>query len=160
MDYAHNQASVKALLDFVDEQFGNRNPAITLVSGSAGDKAIDRRQGIVQAAQNRVDRLIITGDDEGTEGADRICRQMLGYVTNPDLDASIILDRTQAITTAIQEGAGDGTGLQVILVIGKGEERWIKVGHQQVPYEGDDRIVARLLGTRSHDLGVTGTPRG
>ncbi|MCT6836252.1 MAG: Mur ligase family protein [Bifidobacteriales bacterium] len=160
VDYAHNQASVKALLDFVDEQFGNRNPAVTLVSGSAGDKAIDRRQGIVQAAQNRVDRLIITGDDEGTEGADRICRQMLGYVTNPDLDVSIILDRTQAITTAIQEGAGDGTGLQVILVIGKGEERWIKVGHQQVPYEGDDRIVARLLGTRSHDLGATGTPRG
>ncbi|MBH9979034.1 UDP-N-acetylmuramoyl-L-alanyl-D-glutamate--2,6-diaminopimelate ligase [Bifidobacterium sp. W8108] len=160
VDYAHNQASVKALLDFVDEQFGNRNPAVTLVSGSAGDKAIDRRQGIVQAAQNRVDRLIITGDDEGTEGADRICRQMLGYVTNPDLDVSIILDRTQAITTAIQEGAGDGTGLQVILIIGKGEERWIKVGHQQVPYEGDDRIVARLLGTRSHDLGATGTPRG
>ena len=156
VDYAHNEASVGALLDFVDEEYGDRHPAVTLVSGSSGDKAIDRRQGIVQAAQNRVDRLIITGDDEGEEGADHVCRQMLGYVTNPDLDASIILDRTQAITTALKEGAGDGKGLQVILVIGKGEERWIKVGHGHAPYEGDDHIVARLLGIRSHDLGATG----
>lgn len=156
MDYAHNEASVGALLDFVDEEYGDRHPAVTLVSGSSGDKAIDRRQGIVQAAQNRVDRLIITGDDEGEEGADHVCRQMLGYVTNPDLDASIILDRTQAITTALKEGAGDGEGLKVILVIGKGEERWIKVGHGHAPYEGDDHIVARLLGIRSHDLGATG----
>lgn len=156
VDYAHNQASVGALLDFVEEQYGNRHPHITLVSGSAGGKAIDRRQGIVQAAQNRVDRLIITGDDEGGEGAEPVCRQMMSFVTNTHLDTSIILNRAQAITRALEEGAGGGRGLQIILIIGKGEERWIKTDHGQIPYEGDDHVVARILGISSNNLGATG----
>ena len=39
VDYAHNYASVTALLDFVYERWGEENPRITLVTGSAGNKA-------------------------------------------------------------------------------------------------------------------------
>ena len=55
VDYAHNYASVTALLDFVDERFGSQHPRITLVTGSAGNKAYDRRKEIVEAAQHRID---------------------------------------------------------------------------------------------------------
>jgi UDP-N-acetylmuramoyl-L-alanyl-D-glutamate--2,6-diaminopimelate ligase len=30
-------------------------------------------------------------------------------------------------------------------VIGKGNERWIKVHNKHVPFEGDDRIIERLF---------------
>ena len=51
VDYAHNYASVTALLDFVYERWGEENPRITLVTGSAGNKAYDRRKEIVEAAE-------------------------------------------------------------------------------------------------------------
>ena len=160
VDYAHNKASVTALLDFVDERYGKRKPLITLVSGSAGGKAIDRREGIVSAAQNRVDRLILTADDEEGESADQVDHQMLGFVTNPSLDASIVPDRVQAIRQALGDPGRPGDRLRVTLVIGKGEERWFKTDSGHVPYEGDDHVVARLLGTESYNLGATGAARG
>ena len=160
VDYAHNKASVTALLNFVDERYGERKPLITLVSGSAGGKAIDRREGIVSAAQDRVDRLILTADDEDGESSDQVDQQMLGFVTNPNLDVSIEPDRTQAIKQAVGEPGQPRDRLRVTLVIGKGEERWIKKDGSHVPYEGDDHVVARLLGTKSYNLGATGTAQG
>lgn len=144
VDYAHNFASTSALIDFIDQRYGERHPNITLVTGSAGNKAVDRRKEIVEAAQNRVDHLILTYEDTDTESVEDICRAMLGFVTNPQLDARIILDRTQAIETAVRE-ARERDGMQVILVIGKGNERWIKAHNKHVPYEGDDRIIERLF---------------
>ena len=160
VDYAHNKASVTALLNFVDERYGERKPLITLVSGSAGGKAIDRREGIVSAAQDRVDRLILTADDEDGESSDQVDQQMLGFVTNPNLDVSIEPDRAQAIKQAVGDPGRPGDRLRVTLVIGKGEERWIKKDGSHVPYEGDDHVVARLLGTKSYNLGATGTAQG
>lgn len=146
VDYAHNYLSTTALLDYVDQRYGNRNPRITLVTGSTGDKAIDRRKEIVEAAQRRVTRLILTSEDTNTEPVETVCHDMLGYVTNANLDVSIIIDRTQAVETALSEARADGERLDVVLVIGKGNERWIKVLNKHVPYEGDDRIVARVFG--------------
>ncbi|PLS31650.1 UDP-N-acetylmuramyl-tripeptide synthetase [Bifidobacterium margollesii] len=147
VDYAHNFASVNALLDFVEERYGDEHPRITLVTGSAGDKAMDRRKEIVQASQHRIDRLILTFEDTDTEPVIDICRQMLGYVTDPNLETSIILDRTEAIETGIAEARGhaDDGRLNVILVIGKGEEQWVKDHGRHVPYEGDNRVVERVF---------------
>ncbi|MBW3091955.1 UDP-N-acetylmuramoyl-L-alanyl-D-glutamate--2,6-diaminopimelate ligase [Bifidobacterium sp. 82T10] len=150
VDYAHNYASVTALIDYVNERYGSRNPRITLVTGSAGNKAYDRRREIVEAAQHRIDRLVLTHEDTDTESVEAICRDMRSHVTDPHLDAAIILDRTQAIEDTVEEARAharcDDGRLDVILVIGKGEERWIKVLNKHVPYEGDDRVVARMFG--------------
>ncbi|MFT8703874.1 UDP-N-acetylmuramoyl-L-alanyl-D-glutamate--2,6-diaminopimelate ligase [Bifidobacterium aquikefiricola] len=145
VDYAHNYASVTALLDFVDHKYGSKHPRITLITGSAGDKAYDRRKEIVDAAQNRIARFIFTEEDTETEPHEAICEQMLGYVTNPSVEASIIMGRTEAIAQAIEESRADRTTLNVILVIGKGEERWIKDYGRHKQYEGDDHAVERLL---------------
>ncbi|RSX57263.1 UDP-N-acetylmuramoyl-L-alanyl-D-glutamate--2,6-diaminopimelate ligase [Bifidobacterium samirii] len=145
VDYAHNRASVGALLDFVDERFGERRPRVTLITGSAGNKAVDRRRDIVEAAQHRIDRLILTAEDTDTEPIIDICEHMRSYVTDPRVDADIILDRTQAIEQAVREARADDGRLDVLLVIGKGDERWIKDLNRHVPYEGDDHVVARLF---------------
>ncbi len=63
VDYAHNYASVNALLDYVEQRYGNEHPHITLVTGSAGNKAIDRRKEIIEAAQHRVQTIILTQED-------------------------------------------------------------------------------------------------
>ena len=146
VDYAHNGISVTALLDYVNERFGERHPNITLVTGSAGNKAYDRRKEIVEAAQHRISRFIFTEDDTDTEPTEDICKQMAGYVTNPQVESNIILDRAQAIEDAATAAKSNPERLDVILAIGKGNERWIKRLNRHTPYEGDDAILARMLG--------------
>jgi UDP-N-acetylmuramoyl-L-alanyl-D-glutamate--2,6-diaminopimelate ligase len=146
VDYAHNYASVTALLDFVYERWGDEHPRITLVTGSAGDKAYDRRKEIVEAAENRISSFIFTAEDTDSEPFIDICMQMQGCVTNQDVASTVISDRTTAITNAVYDARAHAERVNVILIIGKGNERWIKDHHRHVPFEGDDRIVKRIFG--------------
>ena len=145
VDYAHNYDSVVKLLDYVSTRYGERNPRITLVAGSAGNKAIDRREGIVKAAQDRISRFVFTAEDTDTEPYEDICRDMADHVTNSHVTSDTIIDRTQAIASALHEAQEDKNRTDVVLVIGKGHERWIKDLNRHVPYEGDDCVVERLL---------------
>ncbi|QAY32606.1 UDP-N-acetylmuramoyl-L-alanyl-D-glutamate--2,6-diaminopimelate ligase [Bifidobacterium pullorum subsp. gallinarum] len=145
VDYAHNFASVAALLDFVDSRYGADRPFITLVTGAAGNKAIDRRREIVEAAQHRIGRFVFTAEDTDTEPYEDICNDMMRHVTDPDVDARIVVDRVTALTEAIRDARSDPERRDMVLVIGKGHERWIKDRNRHMPYEGDDKVVSRLL---------------
>ena len=145
VDYAHNFASVAALLDFADSRYGTDRPYITLVTGAAGNKAIGRRREIVEAAQHRIGRFVFTAEDTDTEPYEDICNDMLRHVTNPDVDARIIVDRVTALTEAIRDARSNPERWDMVLVIGKGHERWIKDRNRHMPYEGDDKVVSRLL---------------
>lgn len=148
VDYAHNFASVTALLDFIYERYGSRNPRITLVTGSAGNKAADRRRGIIAAAQDRIARLVLTSEDTDTEPMRAIMDDMDSRVTNAHLIHDEIEDRTSAIESAIAGARADAKTngrLNVILAIGKGREKWIKYHNKHVPYESDTGVIARVF---------------
>ena len=145
VDYAHNFASVAALLDFVDSRYGADRPYITLVTGAAGNKAIGRRREIVEAAQHRIGRFVFTAEDTDTEPYEDICNDMMRHVTDPDVDARIVVDRVTALTEAIRDARSNPERRDMVLVIGKGHERWIKDRNRHMPYEGDDKVVSRLL---------------
>ena len=74
-----------------------------------------------------------------------ICDDMLRHVTNPDVDARIVVDRVTALTEAIRDARSNPERWDMVLVIGKGHERWIKDRNRHMPYEGDDKVVSRLL---------------
>ncbi|WEV72877.1 UDP-N-acetylmuramoyl-L-alanyl-D-glutamate--2,6-diaminopimelate ligase [Bifidobacterium sp. ESL0790] len=160
IDFAHNYASVTAVIDFALERYGEHNPRLTLVTGTAGGKANDRRREIVEAAQHRVARLILTTDDPDRDDPADICREMAASATDPKLDVNIVLDRGQAIETAVRE-AREHDGFDVVMVIGKGEEQWLKVDGKHAPYEGDAQTVRRLFGVpgESTQSGVSGESR-
>lgn len=101
VDYAHNYASVTALLDYVDQRYGSEKPEITLITGSAGNKAYDRRAEIVHAAQDRIDHLVLTFEDTDDEPVEQVCADMNDSVTNPQLDVKTILDRAEAVETTV-----------------------------------------------------------
>ena len=146
VDYAHNYASVTALLDFVYERWGEENPRITLVTGSAGNKAYDRRKEIVEAAENRIANFIFTAEDTDTEPFIDICMEMQGYITNKDVASTVISDRPTAITNAIYDARAHADRFNILLIIGKGNERWIKDHRKHVPFDGDDHVVERMFG--------------
>lgn len=149
VDYAHNYISVKSILDFVNERYGDKNPRITLIAGSAGNKAYDRRKEIVEAAQDRIKQFIFTIEDTNTEDPMDICESMKGYITNQNVESSIIIDRDEAIESCISDVRKryeeNNNQLNIILIIGKGDEKWIKRLNKHVPYEGDSFIVKRVF---------------
>ena len=145
VDFAHNYLSTKVLVDFVYTRYGEKNPRITLISGSSGNKAFDRREGIVKAAQDRIAEFIFTADDTDSEPVENVCRDMLSHVTNPAVKAQIILDREQAIRQAVADARENSDRFNVILVIGKGNEQWLKVHNKHVAYAGDDRVIRELF---------------
>ena len=149
VDYAHNYISTKSVLDFVEERYGKFNPRITLITGSTGDKAVDRRKEIVEAAQNRIEQFIFTTEDTDTEDVMHICEDMQSYVTDPNVSSRIIIDRAEAIEYAYNDAANSeqkNGKLNILLAIGKGDERWIKNKRKHVPYEGDSFVIKRLFG--------------
>ncbi|MFC2351047.1 MAG: UDP-N-acetylmuramoyl-L-alanyl-D-glutamate--2,6-diaminopimelate ligase, partial [Scardovia wiggsiae] len=114
-------------------------------TGSAGNKAYDRRREIVEAAQDRISRFIFTTEDTDTEKVQDICEEMERYITNTDVEHSIIIDRTEALRAAVSDAHKASGQPTVILAIGKGNERWIKQFNKHVPYEGDDAVMKGLL---------------
>ena len=159
VDYAHNYASCKTLLDFVHRRYASRNPYVTVVTGSVGDKAVDRREGLMKAAvEGGADHVVLTAEDTVHERVIDICHEMRGHLAGSDVicrEEDIIPDRAQAIETAldgaIDAASNDTDHLRIVLVIGKGDERWIKVDGRHAPYEGDDRVVRRVLGLPEPD---------
>ena len=77
---------------------------------------------------------------------EHVCQNMLDSVTNPDLDARIILDRTEAVESTVAIDRKNPNRLHIILIIGKGNERWFKDHGKHIPFEGDDHIVERIFG--------------
>lgn len=148
VDYAHNYISTKSVVDFVYDKYGNNDFRITLVTGSTGDKAVDRRKEIVQAAQDRINQFVFTQEDTNVEDEMDICKYMQSCVTNPNVESRIIINRAEAIEYSVEEArkdARENNRLNIILAIGKGDERWIKVHNKHVPYEGDSFIIKRLF---------------
>jgi UDP-N-acetylmuramoyl-L-alanyl-D-glutamate--2,6-diaminopimelate ligase len=146
VDFAHNYISVKSLVDEIERVYGERNPRITLVSGTTGGKAIDRREGIVKGALGRVESFIFTLDDPNFEDPTDIARQMQSYVTDPAAQTQIVMPREDAVVKAIADAREHDDRFNVVLVIGKGDETRNIINGKPVPYEGDSVVVRRVLG--------------
>ncbi|KFI55424.1 Mur ligase family protein [Bifidobacterium callitrichos] len=150
VDFAHNYLSTKALVDEMIRVYGERDPRITLVSGTTGGKAIDRREGIVKGALGRAESFIFTLDDPNFEDPRKICEEMASFVPDDGRQrVNIIVDREQAIVTAIREAreSTDRDGrFNIVLVIGKGHETRNIINGKAVYWPGDATIVRRELG--------------
>ena len=146
IDFAHNYLSVKSLVDEMVRTYGERRPRITLVSGTTGGKAVDRREGIVKGALGRVESFIFTLDDPNYEDPMDIARQMQSYVTDPTARTQIVVPRELAIEKAIADAREHADRFNVVLVIGKGDETRNIINGKPVPYEGDGAVVRRVLG--------------
>ena len=146
VDFAHNYLSCKALVDEALRAYGDRNPRITLVAGSTGGKAIDRREGIVKGTDGRAEAFYFTLDDPNFEDPTSIAEEMRSYVTDPHAETHVIVPREDAIRAAIEDARRHADRFNVVLLAGKGHERRNIINGKPVPYEGDGPIARRLLG--------------
>ncbi len=152
IDYAHNKMSFEAVFSHAR----SLGKAMTVVFGCPGNKAKCRRTELPEVALKHADRMIITDDDSGSEGFDAICSEMLQNIKTllsslPELrkrailsKLSVIRSRRAAIENAINT-VSENSEERTVLILGKGDERFISEKNGSELYEGDLTVAQKLL---------------
>ncbi|MEZ5286049.1 MAG: UDP-N-acetylmuramoyl-L-alanyl-D-glutamate--2,6-diaminopimelate ligase [Vicinamibacterales bacterium] len=139
VDYAHTDDALRNLLETARPLATRR---LIAVFGCGGDRDRTKRPLMGMVAARLSDVVIITSDNPRTEDPGRIIEEVQRGITpgaqgGRRTDVHAIVDRAEAIERAItMAAAGD-----VILVAGKGHEKYQQIGDRVLPF--DDVAVAR-----------------
>ncbi len=135
VDFAHTPDGIEQLCRFASSitKKGNRIIAIT---GSAGKRDTVKRPIFGQLLDKYADMIILTEDDPRDEKIVEICEDIAsGIKKTPYI---VIEDRYDAIRQAVEiADAGD-----TIMIMGKGDEKFIYREFGREAYDGDD-VIAR-----------------
>lgn len=137
-DYAHNYASLKALLKFLESQ--QATDKVIVVVGSTGNKGVSRREGFAKALNEYADVAILTADDPGFEDPKAIADQINAKIDHNKVAVTIEVDRQKAIALAIQQS----TSRDIVVLAGKGDDAYQKINGVDTPYP-TDMVVAKEI---------------
>ncbi len=133
VDYAHTARALKSVLEELKELVANR---LIVVFGCGGDRDTGKRPLMGAASEEIADEVWVTSDNPRSEDPAAIIEQILSGMKKPGV-ARVEADRRAAIRGAL-EGACAG---DIVLVAGKGHERFQTIGSTMIPFE--DREVVR-----------------
>ena len=150
VDYAHTDDALRNLLETARPLASGR---LITVFGCGGDRDRTKRPLMGAVAGRLSDLIVITSDNPRGEDPNRIIEEIQRGIT-PDTrrDSAqrilAIVDRRAAIAKAIEVArAGD-----LVLVAGKGHEKYQVIGDRVLPF--DDVLVAREALARRTNSGV------
>ncbi|MGH9254677.1 MAG: UDP-N-acetylmuramoyl-L-alanyl-D-glutamate--2,6-diaminopimelate ligase [Vicinamibacterales bacterium] len=150
IDYAHTDDALRNLLEMARPLAARR---LITVFGAGGDRDRTKRPLMGMVAARLSDVVVITSDNPRSEDPQRIIDEV-GLGAQPearqrDVQVLTIVDRRDAILRAVSDAsAGD-----LVLVAGKGHEKYQEIGGRTVPF--DDVAVAReALEARRHRVRV------
>ena len=139
VDYAHTPDGLTSVLSAARRICAGR---LIVVFGAGGERDRSKRPTMGSVASRLADLLIVTSDNPRSEDPDAIAAEILQGVSNADASALSQLDRAEAIATALATAqAGD-----VVVVAGKGHEKYQEVAGKLIPF--DDVVVVREALTR------------
>ncbi len=149
VDYAHSPDSLTALLASVRSiAAGGR---VISVFGCGGERDTGKRPEMGRAAEEGADLVVLTSDNPRGEPPEGVIADILeGMAGRPE---EVVVDRRQAIGAAL----GMAHSEDVVVISGKGHEKFQEVDGQQLPF--DDRIVVReeaknLADGHARDAGI------
>lgn len=147
VDFAHNRLSFERLFDAVFQEYGAYKKVIT-VFGCPGGKALNRRRELGLIAGLFSDHVIVTCDDPGTECQETIAHQIRSYVEMTGCVCECVKERGDAAERAV-EIAGAYSGKALVLLLGRGSEKFQKIGGESLPAPTDSELMKKAL--RSYD---------
>jgi len=139
VDYAHTDDALRNLLETARPLAPQR---LVTVFGCGGDRDTTKRPLMGMVAARLSDVVIVTSDNPRSEDPARIIEDIRRGITpashsGRSIDVRAIVDRAEAIDRAIALAApGD-----LVLVAGKGHEKYQQIGDRVLPF--DDVAVAR-----------------
>ncbi len=134
IDYAHNGASLKAVINALREYEPER---IICLFGSVGGRTFERRQELGEVARDNADILIITSDNPNNEDPMHVISDIRQAVGDTDKQVYCIADRAEAVKKAY-EIAQDG---DFVLLAGKGHETYQLISGKRIPFSEREILV-------------------
>ena len=144
VDYAHTDDALRNLLETARPLAPKR---LVTVFGCGGDRDRTKRPLMGMVAARLSDVVVITSDNPRSEEPLRIIEEIkrgipAGSQSGRPPDIRTMVDRREAIELAVEiAGAGD-----VVLIAGKGHEKYQQIGDRVLPF--DDGEVARAALSR------------
>lgn len=136
VDYAHTPDALKNVLSAIAEIRSGNEKVITVV-GAGGDRDRTKRPEMAKEAVLASDLVILTSDNPRTEDPEAIIRDMESGVQNARKKVLSIINRREAIKTAIHLAVpGD-----IILIAGKGHENYQEING--IKHHFDDKEVVK-----------------
>ncbi|MDI6640781.1 MAG: UDP-N-acetylmuramoyl-L-alanyl-D-glutamate--2,6-diaminopimelate ligase [Elusimicrobiota bacterium] len=138
IDYAHTDDALKNVLNTLRDI---KHKRIITVFGCGGDRDRSKRPLMGEVAATLSDYVIVTSDNPRTEDPEKIVLDIeVGIRRINKQNFTIIIDREEAIKKAIEIAkSGD-----IVLIAGKGHEKYQIIGDKLVPFE-DKEVVKRFL---------------
>ncbi|MBL7068477.1 MAG: UDP-N-acetylmuramoyl-L-alanyl-D-glutamate--2,6-diaminopimelate ligase [Candidatus Omnitrophica bacterium] len=133
VDYAHTDDALEKVLTALKEL--KRKKLIT-VFGCGGNRDRGKRPRMGRVAATLSDRVIITSDNPRFEEPNDIVRDIIKGIDKDLNNFEVILDRRDAIKEALSSAEED----DIVLIAGKGHERYQIVKDKKIPF--NDREVA------------------
>ncbi len=139
VDYAHTPDAVENVLKTIGSVRGGKEQVITVI-GCGGDRDRTKRPEMAEVACRLSDKVILTSDNPRSEDPAVIIQEMeQGVPASERRKVFSITDRREAIRAAFHLAtAGD-----VILVAGKGHEKYQEIKGTKLPF--DDKELLRGL---------------
>ncbi|MBQ7320789.1 MAG: UDP-N-acetylmuramoyl-L-alanyl-D-glutamate--2,6-diaminopimelate ligase [Clostridia bacterium] len=138
IDYAHNGISLRSALETLRQYRPNR---LICLFGSVGGRTQMRRAELGRVAAELADLCIITSDNPDNEPPMNIIRDISAQFAGSSCPYLEIPDREEAIRHALAIAApGD-----IVLLAGKGHERYQLIAGKYVPFCERDIIAAEVL---------------
>ena len=135
VDYAHNYASMKALLSFAQNQYPSGK--VIVVVGAPGNKGVSRRADFGKVVSEFADVVFLTADDPQFESPQAIAHEIAEHISNEKLAIYFDMNRISAINKALSLANDE----DIVIVAGKGEDPYQKVNGIDEPYIGDYQVV-------------------
>lgn len=146
VDFAHNRLSFEKLFDAVYQEYPQYTKIIT-VFGCPGGKALNRRKELGILAGLFSDLVYITSDSPGMEQQEKIAAEIKQYVETAGCVCECVAERQEAVQRAVQE-AVHAKEKTLILVLGRGSEKFQKIGKQICRYPSDTELLKMAVVSR------------
>ncbi len=135
VDYAHTPDALKNVLETL---LALKEKRLILLFGCGGDRDKGKRPQMGKVAEQYADYVILTNDNPRTEEPMAIIQDITSGMQNKNYE--VILDRKEGIKRAISVATeGD-----IVLIAGKGHEKYQIFGHQTISFD-DCQEVRKVL---------------
>ena len=140
VDYAHTPDALKNVLSTIGFIRSGNEQLIALV-GCGGDRDKEKRPKMAQIASELCDLVILTSDNPRSEDPEKIIEDMKeGVEPQNHKKVLAIVNRAEAIKTATTMAKpGD-----IILVAGKGHEKYQEIAGERLPFD-DFKLLRKSL---------------
>ena len=136
VDYAHTHNAMENVLKFLTQI---KKARLITVFGCGGDRDRLKRPLMGRVAEELSDFVIVTSDNPRSEDPARIARDIEMGMKKKKGNHCIILDRKKAIENAFKRARTD----DIVLIAGKGHEKFQIVGDGKTPF--DDKAVCENI---------------